>query len=225
MCCSRGRSGSLGSSISHMSIYSLYYNVRTLIWQLHYISITTSHIDGFGGCWCLAPLEDATCNIAPPLQLLCAWYVCMCLPGGCAAQLHETDIWPRDCAAVWFDLVCVVHDHTVTWPLRPGVTRHVLNLGICPVVQHIHLTWASAQSRDTDIWPGNLPSHSPQTFDLWIFPVAPVRHWDRHWDRHLTWDVAAARRDYMCHLCVSILDLGLVALARLPNRQPPIPSG
>ena len=145
-------------------------------------------------------LEDVTWNIAPPLQLLCAWYVCMCGPGGWAAQLHETDNWPRDRAAIWLDLTCVVHNLTAAWPL-------------CPVARDRHLTWESSQLCTADIWPGNLPRCTRQTFDLGIYPVARERHW--------TWEVAVTHLDYMCDLCVSVLNPRRVALAKLLNRQPP----
>ena len=149
--------------------------------QLQDLSITTFHTDVFGGCWCLAPLEDIIWNIAPPLQLLCAWYVCMYVPGDCAAQLHETDIWPRDCATVWLDLMRVVHNLTIVWPLRP-------------VARDRQLTWESAQLRETDIWPGNLPSCTRRTIDLGICPVAR--------DKHLTLEVAATWLDYVWLKCV-----------------------
>ena len=97
------------------------------------------------------------------------WYpIGLAIPsGGCVAQLHETDIRPRDDIAAWLDLTCVVCDHTVAWSLCPAA-------------------W------DTDIWP---------------------------------WKWVASWLNYMCHLCLSILDPRGVALARLPNWQPPIPSG
>ena len=177
----------------------------------------------FGGCWCVESLWDITWNIAPPFQLLCAWYVCMCVPGGCAAKLHETDFWPRDSAAIWLDLMCVVHDHTVVWLLRP-------------VARNSHLTWQSAQLSNTDIWPGNLPSCTRQTFDLGICPVTRHRHltWESA-QLHETdidtdiwpWEVAAVRLDYMCmcHLCVSLLDPRQVAFVTLPKLTTPIPLG
>ena len=107
---------------------------------------------------------------------------------------------------------CVAHLHE---------TKEPHDLTLCVLSTIISSRDHFVQLYETDIWPGNLPSYTRQTFDLRFCPVAQ----DKQWERHLTGEVEATRLDYTCHFCVCILDRGRVALARLPNQQPPIPSG
>ena len=149
----------------------------------------------------------------------CAWsYRCVATPpictrqtfdlGFCTVAQHRHLTW--ESAQLWSKDI---------WPGNlPSHATQTFDLGIYLVTWHKHLTWESAQSRsrDTNIWPGNLPSCVTWTFDLGISPV--VRHRHLTWESaqlheidivtDLIWEVAAVQLDYMCDLCMPILDPG-----------------